>query len=1245
MLPRSPPRPPPLVLELIHLTLRPAPRPVPEPLPRHLGSHLRRLRLDHRLSQLEMATRMGFPGQTVTEVERGEQAPTERYLERLAHALDLPQEQIYALWERYRRTPAGAGVPGDTRADQRDCPYRGLHAFQEQDAALYHGRAAAVSKLTRAIGRSALAGVVGASGSGKSSLVQAGLIPVMRGQEEGWAVVAFRPGSSPYEALAGGVVELIHPDASMDLSVREAAALSRRMHSEGIGQTLDQLSQRLAKPVVLFADQFEELFTHCPSEETIRAFLDHLADLAVRHPGATSRIKVVLTLRGDFYGRAVAHRRFSDVLQDNVVNLPPMNRAELRSAIVEPARARQVDLDDGLVERILDDVGTNPGNLPLLEFALTLLWERRPDGRLTHAAYDLVGEVAGAVATRAEEVYGGLSPQQQDTARQLLTRLVRVAPPGSEGEDTRCRTAVAELSELARVDSVITALTSARLLVSDADEHGRPTIEVAHEAVIRNWERLRSWLDGDRQFLLWQQRTRRRYEDWHADHEEPANALHGRLLVEAEGWLQLRGPESVAGDLVEFVRASVTLRSEEERRSVLAELERFLTVQADELTEVIARLAGHRSVVEERIGGLLRGETSLRPGSDVPLSEGEVFRLRLFLATEDAEQADWIVRNLHHAGPAELGVARDMLGLSAVEGPAAHLWSVLGGGDPASGPDGRLRAAVVLGGAEAADPRMARAAASVTAELLAQDQMQLPAWLEALGAGAQSLVRPLAAIAVDDGVRETLRETAVSLLHRVAGAHGDLLAEIAAAGPEHAYSEVVRWLVDADDPAVRADAEALLRTVLATTPAPGLDEAQRVLLGRKRAAAGSTLLRFSTSDGIMEQLVTGPDPEFATQFAHQTRRRDVPGPLLAGLLAEAPDSPARYHLLMALGGYAPDAFADPAVAGRLRGDVLRLHAHDPDPGVHSATLWLDRRWSGWLGVRGAAQEAGYDPSGRRGWFGGTPHGTRLTFSVFRPGNLLSGSPESERERSAYESPQRPTRIERSFALCVAQVTQAEFEAFMEDTGRVGLPNITEWSDKPVEPVVAPTWYEAADFCEWLTSKVSGHDRTSGYGADLDDHPVLGPGWSGFRLPTEAEWEFACRAGTVTAYSFGSDRNLLDEYGWSADNSGLKTHEAGLLRPNPAGLFDIHGQCWEWCSDWYDLYGAEPVVNPEGPDHGDRRVLRGGCWNLGARYARSACRNAHIPSNRNYYITFRLALTVPEPQPAGVFGPNPFPWSG
>jgi len=160
-----------------------------------------------------------------------------------------------------------------------------------------------------------------------------------------------------------------------------------------------------------------------------------------------------------------------------------------------------------------------------------------------------------------------------------------------------------------------------------------------------------------------------------------------------------------------------------------------------------------------------------------------------------------------------------------------------------------------------------------------------------------------------------------------------------------------------------------------------------------------------------------------------------------------------------------------------------------------------------------------------------------------------------------------------------------------------------------------------------------------------------------RLPTEAEWEYACRAGTSTAYSFGSDRTLLDQYGWYADNSGLKTHEAGILRPNPAGLFNIHGQCWEWCLDWYAPYNAAPVTDPtgpqptpatarSGPDLLDRKVLRGGCWNLGARYARSACRNAHIPSNRNYYITFRLAVTVPDIDPGWTPGdPQPLPWTG
>ncbi|MGW5237012.1 nSTAND1 domain-containing NTPase, partial [Streptomyces nodosus] len=452
-------------------------------MPGHIGGRLRRLRLASGHSQLELATRMGFPGVIVTEVERGEQAPTERYLEKFVEAVGLPPQQIVALWEEFRRSPApstGATVPG-IRQDLADCPYRGLYAFREQDAHLYHGRSTVVRRLAHTIGHASLAAVVGASGSGKSSLVHAGLIPALRRQDH-WAVAAFRPGSHPYAALAGALVELAHPEGTVEQNAAAATNVAERMRADGMSWFIEQIVRRLDRPLLVFADQFEELFTHCRDRQDIEQFLEHLADFAQEHPGGTSRAKAVLTLRGDYYGRAIAYRRFSDALQDHVVNLPPMNRTELRSAIVEPARTRQLDLEEGLVDRILDDVGNEPGHLPLLEFALTLLWDRQSSGKLTHTAYEAVGEVVGAIATRAEEMYSALSPQQQDTARQLLTRLVRVAPIGEEGEDARRRTPVVEVAGLARVDEVIAALTDTRLLVTDSDERGRPTVEVAHEA-------------------------------------------------------------------------------------------------------------------------------------------------------------------------------------------------------------------------------------------------------------------------------------------------------------------------------------------------------------------------------------------------------------------------------------------------------------------------------------------------------------------------------------------------------------------------------------------------------------------------------------------------------------------------------------------------------------------------------------------------------------------------------------------
>ncbi|MGW5236077.1 SUMF1/EgtB/PvdO family nonheme iron enzyme, partial [Streptomyces nodosus] len=793
-------------------------------------------------------------------------------------------------------------------------------------------------------------------------------------------------------------------------------------------------------------------------------------------------------------------------------------------------------------------------------------------------------------------------------------------------------------------DEVIAALTDTRLLVTDSDERGRPTVEVAHEAVIRNWRRLRTWLDSDRQFLLWQQRTRRRYEDWRAGPDDASTVLHGRLLTEAEGWLQSQGGDAVADDLQEFIRHSADVRRTEQHQQALTQVERLLTVKTDELVPVMTRLAAHREVVDERVRQILRGEAAHREGTAGSLSPEDIWRLRLFLAGAYPAEAAWVCSNLPGIAPGELAVARQFLSLTGAE-LQELLWGRLLETE-AAGAVGRLHTAVLLADTVAAsdDARWSGVAHQLAAELLEQDQLHLPAWLSALGPVVEHLLEPLTATAVDTSVRETVRETAVSVLQEVAIDRGDLLARLASGGPEHAYAEVVRRLAQNPHRAVHESARAELRSTVRLPSPPDLSETQRVELGRRRAVAACTLLRFSRTDGILNRMVAASDPEFATQFAHQAVQREVPADTLAGLLAEAPDARARYYLMLALGRYRPEAFSTPARFDRTERLVLDLHEGDPSAGVHGAARWLDRRWN--HRIDGTESAAPYDPTGRRTWFTCTPpFGPRLTFSVFRPGTLLIGSPDGEKERSSYEAPRRTTALTRSFALCTAQVTRGEFEKFMAETGRQGLPDISEWSDQPFEPVVAPTWYEAADFGAWLTSRVIPLPSAVAFGDDLDDHPVSRPGWAGFRLPTEAEWEYACRAGTTTAYSFGSDRELLDGYAWTAANSGLKTHEAGILRPNPAGLFDIHGQCWEWCSDWYALYGAEAESDPRGPLSGDRRVLRGGCWNLGARYARSACRNAHIPSNRNYYITFRLALTVPEPDPAWTDGPNPLPWSG
>ena len=462
------------------------------------------------------------------------------------------------------------------------CPYRGLQAFREEDAPFFFGREAATAKLVEQVEHNSLIALVGASGSGKSSLVRAGLVPRLRAGTDGhiWDIVTLTPGSRPLQALAAALIPILEPDLSEVDRLAEFGKLAQHLAFNVV--SLPDVVQRCLEKqrgtdrLLFFVDQWEELYTLCKDDDTRRGFIAELIDTCDH-----SAVKVVLTLRGDFFGRALSQRVLADRLQDTVVNLGPMTRDELRRTLEEPAAAVGLDFEAGLVDRILDEVGDQPGNLPLLEFVLAALWEKRRGRTLHFEAYEAMKGIKGAIATRADKIFQAeLSAEQQGAARRVLMQMVR---PGEGAPDTRKRALLPAEDDPALV--VVRRLADARLLVTGRDEvqTDTQTVEIAHEALIQSWGLLQQWVNEDREFL----RTRERIEAaaalWEQEGQiEDRLLAPGRPLAEAEDLLKKRRAD-LSASLVRFIESSLAAeqrRQDSLRAAHLRELKRnrFLTV-------------------------------------------------------------------------------------------------------------------------------------------------------------------------------------------------------------------------------------------------------------------------------------------------------------------------------------------------------------------------------------------------------------------------------------------------------------------------------------------------------------------------------------------------------------------------------------------------------------------------------------------------------------------------------------------
>jgi DNA-binding SARP family transcriptional activator len=432
-------------------------------------------------------------------------------------------------------------------------PYKGLRAFTEADADDFFGRERLVDRLVEmlrqpgTVGR--IAAVVGPSGIGKSSVVRAGLLPALRrGAVSGsgdWFVATMMPGPDPFEELAAALLRVAMevPDNLMSQLTEDDRGLAR------VIKTI--IPTESSTEILLIVDQFEELFTLVDDQITRRRFLD-----ALEHAVTDSRcpLRVVLTIRADFWDRPLRHGSFAKVIDESTVAVTALAPDELERAITEPAHRAGCELEPGLVAEIIADLNDQPGALPLLQYALTELYESRVSGMLTRDSYNELGGVAGAVASRAEEFYAAATPDERLATRRIFERLVS---PGEGTEDTRRQALRSEVATSDAADAVIERYGEARLLSFDREQATRePTVEIAHEALMRRWPRLRSWLDEDRDQLRVLRHLDAAAAEWDGSGRQDAELYRGARLETAEVLLS-ENPAEVTGTEEIFVRASM----------------------------------------------------------------------------------------------------------------------------------------------------------------------------------------------------------------------------------------------------------------------------------------------------------------------------------------------------------------------------------------------------------------------------------------------------------------------------------------------------------------------------------------------------------------------------------------------------------------------------------------------------------------------------------------------------------------
>ena len=686
--------------------------------------------------------------------------------------------------------------------------------------------------------------------------------------------------------------------------------------------------------------------------------------------------------------------------------------------------------------------------------------------------------------------------------------------------------------------------------------------------------------------------------------------------------------------------AGVTIR----RASIASALvPRLLAAEIAQVPQSIEAMRDYRDWTDPELRKLLEQS---------PVDPGRELRARLALLPDDPGQVEYLFGRLIEASPAELPVLRDALEPHGA-GLIPRLWALLEA--PATRGEHVVTSAGALARFDPESPKWTTAGGKVARVMVGVSNVSLGDWVNALRPVREQLKAPLAAIFRDANRSEGERSNAADILAEYASDDPGMLAGLVMDAAPRDFARLF--------PVARPHAAQTVpawQSELAKVPEPGGreqgSESAKDQAAERRARAAVALLRLGEAQSVWPHLRHSPDPRLRSFIINWLRplgadprdvaaeldrlhrpRRGAPasGPESLDAILFDPEVSERRAVILAMGTYDPEAFATEEREARMA-RLLDLYETDPDAGIHGAAEWTLRRWG--QADRIAQKDAalrGADRGGRR-WF---VNSQGQTFVVVRGHfEFPMGSPPDEPGRRPQELQHRRV-LHRCFALANKEVTVEQYQKFLDSRRPVGAHAGAAQRADAAGPQDMITWYEAAEYCNWLSRQ---EGLTEVY--EPNDEGKFAAGMKikvnaleldGYRLPTESEWEYMCRAGTRTSRYYGNSPQILGNYAWTNANSGDRARPCGSLFPNDLGLFDMLGNTYEWClgrADDYEPDASNTLVDELRKTEaipGDKsRVIRGGAFFDRPEDSRSAYRDREGPGNRYPTYGFRPARTIP-----------------